>query len=131
MGRCCRGLEHVPPFGDYRNAWGVREGSAELCASQIRYVLEKEGDIGAFIAEPTRAVPYIPDPGFWKAVRQACDDHGTLLIFDEIPTGLGKTGRMFSCDYEEVVPDILVLGKALGGGMLPISAVVAQGPAWM
>ncbi|RED52490.1 4-aminobutyrate aminotransferase [Aestuariispira insulae] len=120
------GTEHVPPFGDYRNAWGVREGSAEICANQIRYILEKEGDIGAFIAEPTRAVPYIPDPGFWQAVRQACDDHGTLLIFDEIPTGLGKTGRMFSCEYEGVVPDILLLGKALGGGMLPISAVVAK-----
>lgn len=120
------GTEHVPPFGDYRNAWGVTEGSGDLCAKQIRYVLEKEGDIGAVIAEPTRAVPYIPPPGFWKKVRQACDDFGALLIFDEIPTGLGKTGRMFSCDYEEVVPDIMVLGKSLGGGLLPISAVIAR-----
>ena len=114
------------PLGITGMPGGCRKGSAELCARQIRYVLEKEGDIGAFIAEPTRAVPYIPDPGFWKQVRQACDDTGTLLIFDEIPTGLGKTGKMFSCDYEDVVPDILVLGKALGGGMLPISAVVCK-----
>lgn len=120
------GALHVPPFGDYRNAWGVQQGSAALCLNQIRYVLEKEGDVGALIAEPTRAVPYIADPGFWQQVRQACNDNGTLLIFDEIPTGLGKTGRMFSCEHDAVVPDILVLGKALGGGLLPISAVVCK-----
>jgi 4-aminobutyrate aminotransferase len=120
------GTEHVPPFGDYRNAWGVREGSADLCARQIRYVLEKEGDVSAVIAEPSRAVPYIAPPGFWQQVRKACDEHGTLLIFDEIPTGLGKTGKMFSCDYDEVVPDILVTGKSLGGGILPIASVVCK-----
>lgn len=120
------GGAHVPPFGDYRNAWGVREGSATLCAREIRYVLEKEGDIAAVIAEPTRAVPYVPPPGFWAEVRAACDATGTLLIFDEIPTGLGKTGAMFACEHEGVVPDILVLGKSLGGGLLPIAAVVCR-----
>ncbi len=120
------GAMHVPPFGDYRNAWGVRENSAELCLNQIRYILEKEGDIGAVIAEPTRAVPYIADPGFWSKVKKACHDNGALLIFDEIPTGLGKTGKMFSCEHDEVEPDILVLGKALGGGMLPIASVICQ-----
>jgi 4-aminobutyrate aminotransferase len=59
-------------------------------------------------------------------VRKACDRHGTLLIFDEIPTGLGKTGRMFACDHDGAVPDILVMGKALGGGILPIAAVLAH-----
>jgi 4-aminobutyrate aminotransferase len=71
-------------------------------------------------------VPYLPPPGYWKAVRAACDRHGALLIFDEIPTGLGKTGRMFACDHDAVVPDLLVIGKALGGGILPIAAVVAR-----
>lgn len=120
------GALHVPPFGDYRNAWSVTEGSGDLCANQIRYILEKEGDVGAVIAEPTRAVPYIAPPGFWQKVREACHEFGTLLIFDEIPTGLGKTGKMFSCEHDQVVPDILVLGKALGGGVLPISSVVCH-----
>ena len=92
----------------------------------IEYVLEREGDIAAFIAEPMRAVPHMPPPGFWARVRAACDRHGTLLVFDEIPTGLGKTGKMFACQHDGVVPDILVLGKALGGGILPIAAVLAR-----
>ena len=68
----------------------------------------------------------MPPPGFWRRVREACDRHGTLLIFDEIPTGLGKTGKMFACEHDGVVPDMLVLGKALGGGILPIAAVIAR-----
>jgi 4-aminobutyrate aminotransferase len=126
VGPLLPGTEHVPPFGDYRNAWGVREGSAELCARQIRYVLEKEGDVSAVIAEPNRAVPYIAPPGFWQQIREACDEHGALLIFDEIPTGLGKTGKMFSCQHDNVVPDILVMGKSLGGGILPIASVISK-----
>jgi 4-aminobutyrate aminotransferase len=59
-------------------------------------------------------------------VRKACDRHATLLIFDEIPTGLGKTGKMFASQHDGVVPDLLVLGKALGGGILPIAAVIAR-----
>ena len=96
------------------------------CAKMVRYVLEKEGDVAAVIAEPARAVPYIPPPGFWKEVQAACQEFGTLLIFDEIPTGLGKTGQMFACDHDEVVPDILVMGKALGGGILPLAAVLTR-----
>lgn len=126
IGPLLAGSVHVPPFGDYRNAWGVATGASELCAAQIEYVLDKEGDIGALIAEPTRAVPYVPAPGFWRRIREACDRHGTLLIFDEIPTGLGKTGRMFSCQHEGVVPDILVIGKSLGGGLVPIAAALCR-----
>jgi 4-aminobutyrate aminotransferase len=126
IGPLLPGAQLVPPFGDYRNAWGVTEGSGELCAKMIRYVLEKEGDVCAVIAEPMRSVPYIAPHGFWRQVRQACDDFGALLIFDEIPTGLGKTGRLFACEHEGVTPDMLVLGKSLGGGMLPIAAVLAR-----
>ena len=92
----------------------------------VDYVLEREGDVAAVIAEPMRAVPYVPPPGFWKAVREACNRHGALLIMDEIPTGLGKTGRMFAFEHDDVIPDIVTLGKALGGGILPIAACVAR-----
>jgi 4-aminobutyrate aminotransferase len=59
-------------------------------------------------------------------VREACHAHGTLLIFDEIPTGLGKTGRFFAAEHDGAAPDIVVLGKALGGGVLPIAACIAR-----
>lgn len=129
------GSEHVAPFGCYRCAYGHLvddHGQPRLdqcrlaCASMVRYVLEREGDVAAVIAEPARAVPYIPPPGYWQAVREACSAHGTLLIFDEIPTGLGKTGRFFAAEHDGAVPDILVLGKALGGGVLPLAACVAR-----
>jgi 4-aminobutyrate aminotransferase len=134
IGPLLTGTEHVAPFTCYRCPYGYRDrdGRPDLevchttCASFVRYVLEREGDVAAVIAEPTRIVPYVPPPGFWQVVRRACDDHGALLIFDEIPTGLGKTGRMFACEHENVVPDILVLGKALGGGMLPIAAAICR-----
>jgi 4-aminobutyrate aminotransferase len=134
IGPLLSGTEHVAPFACYRCPYGYpdRDGQPPLelcklaCANMVRYVLEREGDVAAVIAEPARAVPYLPPPGFWAAVREACDDHGALLIFDEIPTGLGKTGRMFACEHDGVAPDILVMGKALGGGILPIAAVLAR-----
>ncbi len=134
IGPLLPGTEHVAPFACYRCPYGYpdRDGQPPLemcklaCANMVRYVLEREGDVAAVIAEPARAVPYLPPPGFWAAVREACNDHGALLIFDEIPTGLGKTGRMFACEHDGVAPDILVMGKALGGGMLPIAAVLAR-----
>jgi 4-aminobutyrate aminotransferase len=129
------GAEHVAPFNCYRCPYGHAthggrpdlEACAMACAEMVRYVLEKEGDVAAVIAEPVRAVPYVPPPRYWPAVRRACDGAGALLIFDEIPTGLGKTGRMFAAQHFGVVPDILLLGKALGGGMLPIAAMLARG----
>lgn len=135
IGPLLPGTEHVAPFACYRCPYGYPCDDAgqphlELCrltcARFVRYILEQEGDVAAVIAEPARAAPYIPPPGFWAAVRQACNEQGTLLIFDEIPTGLGKTGRLFACEHDEITPDILVLGKALGGGVLPIAAVLAR-----
>jgi len=135
IGPLLPGTEHVAPFACYRCPYGhATDGRGRpyldrcqlACASMVSYVLEREGDVAAVIAEPARAVPYLPPPGYWQVVRDACHAHGTLLIFDEIPTGLGKTGHWFSCNHDAVEPDILVLGKALGGGVLPIAAVVAR-----
>ena len=122
------GAEHVAPFACYRCPYGHAgpEVSGLACAGMVEYVLAREGDIAAVVAEPMRAVPYVAPPGFWRRVREACDRHGTLLIFDEIPTGLGKTGAMFASEHEGVAPDITVLGKALGGAVLPIAAVIAD-----
>lgn len=129
------GAEHVAPFACYRCAYGYKTDAAgnppldlcqTACARMVDYVLSREGDVACVVAEPARAVPYIPPPGFWKIVREACDRHGAMLIFDEIPTGLGKTGKMFAAEHDGVVPDILVMGKALGGGILPIAAVIAR-----
>lgn len=122
------GALQVAPFGGYRCPYGTTspEESGGACARMIDYVLARDPDVAALVAEPTRAVPTIPPPGFWVQVRRICDRRGVLLVFDEIPTGLGKTGRMFACEHEGVAPDVLVLGKALGGGILPIAAVIAR-----
>jgi len=135
VGPLLPGAEHVAPFACYRCAYGYRTGPdgaapvatcAIACAKMVRYVLERERDVAAVVAEPARAVPYLAPPGFWRAVREACDEFGALLVFDEIPTGLGKTGRFFASEHEGVVPDIVVVGKALGGGVLPIAAVLCR-----
>jgi 4-aminobutyrate aminotransferase len=136
FGPLLAGTEHLAPFACYRCPYGYptdADGAPRLelckttCASFVGYVLEKEGDVAAVIAEPIRSVPYLPPPGFWQEVRRACDAHGALLIFDEIPSGLGKTGRMFASEHVGVVPDIMVLGKALGGGVVPIAALLTRG----
>jgi len=122
------GAEHVAPFHCYHCAYGHPgpENCGLACAKMVDYVLGREGDVAAVIAEPMRAVPVVPPPGYWKAVQEACHRHGALLIMDEIPTGLGKTGEMFAFEHDGIVPDIVTLGKALGGGVLPVAAVVAR-----
>ncbi len=122
------GTEHVAPFACYRCPYNHEspDTCGLACAKMVEFVLEREGDVAAVIAEPMRAVPYVPPPGFWKAVREACNRHGALLIMDEIPTGLGKTGKMFAFEHDDIVPDIVTMGKALGGGILPIAACVAR-----
>lgn len=122
------GTEHVAPFACYRCPYNHTgpDTCGLACAKMVDFVLEREGDVAAVIAEPMRAVPYVPPPGFWKAVREACNKRGALLIMDEIPTGLGKTGKMFAFEHDEIIPDIVTMGKALGGGILPIAACIAR-----
>jgi 4-aminobutyrate aminotransferase len=122
------GSEHVAPFHCYHCAYGHPgpETCGLACARMADFVLAREGDIAAVIGEPMRAVPVVPPPGYWQAVEAGARATGALLIIDEIPTGLGKTGRFFAHDHDAVTPDIIVLGKALGGGTLPIAAVLAR-----
>lgn len=128
IGPLLPGTEHVPPPDAYRCLWDchARGGCDLKCAGYIEYVLEKEGDVAAVVAESVRSTPYIPSPEYWQAVRRACDRHGALLILDEIPHALGRTGRMFTCEHFGIVPDMLVIGKGLGGGVFPLAALIAR-----
>lgn len=105
------GFEVVP----YNNL----EALEEACKNQ---------DVAAFMVEPIQgeAGVIIPDDGYLKGVRKLCDKYNVLFVADEIQTGLCRTGKMLACDHEGVRPDILILGKALSGGVLPVSAVLAD-----
>lgn len=128
MGPLLSGTEHVPPPDAYRCVFGCgdRGGCDLTCANYVEYILEKEGDIAAVVSEPIRSTPYIPRPEYWQAIRRACDRHGALLIFDEIPHSLGRTGQMFTFEHFGVIPDIVVIGKGLGGGVFPMAAMIAR-----
>lgn len=84
--------------------------------------------VAAFMVEPIQgeAGVVVPHDGYLQAIRRICDEHRVLFIADEIQTGLCRTGKMLACDHESVRPDILILGKALSGGMLPVSAVLCD-----
>ena len=88
----------------------------------------KDANVAAFMVEPIQgeAGVVLPDDGYLKGVRDLCTKYNVLFIADEIQTGLARTGKMLACDHEGVRPDILILGKALSGGTLPISAVLAD-----
>ena len=126
IGPLLPGCEHVPPPEPARCPFRCGHACNLACADYIEYVLEKEGDVAAVIGETIRCTPFIPPPDYWKRIRAACDRHGALLILDEIPIGLGRTGRMFACEHYGVVPDMLVLGKGLGGGVFPLAALLAR-----
>jgi len=120
------GAEHVPPPDCYRCFWGCDDNCTLKCADYVEYVLSKEGDVAAVIAETVRSTSVIPPSGFWQKIRAACDKYGALLILDEIPHCLGRTGKMFTCQHFNVVPDMLVIGKGLGGGIFPLAALIAR-----
>jgi acetylornithine/succinyldiaminopimelate/putrescine aminotransferase len=82
----------------------------------------------AFLVEPIQgeAGVVVPRPGYLAAARELCGRRRVLLVADEVQTGLGRTGRMLACDHEGARPDVLILGKALSGGMYPVSAVLAD-----
>lgn len=88
----------------------------------------QDNTVAAFMVEPIQgeAGVVIPSDGYLKGVRDLCNHYNVLFIADEIQTGLARTGKMLACDHENVRPDILILGKALSGGTLPISAVLAD-----
>ncbi len=88
----------------------------------------QDKNIAAFLFEPIQgeAGVVVPDDGYYKKIRTLCTEYNVLMVADEIQTGLARTGKMLACDIENVRPDILILGKALSGGVLPVSAVLCD-----
>lgn len=88
----------------------------------------KDPDVCAFLVEPIQgeAGVFVPDAGYLKGVRELCTRNNVLFIADEVQTGIARTGRMLCCDHDDVRPDIVILGKALSGGLMPVSAVLAD-----
>lgn len=97
-------------------------------AAALEKALRSDPNIAGFLVEPIQgeAGVVVPDEGYLTKVAALCKEHNVLLIADEIQTGLARTGKMLACDHENVRPDILILGKALSGGTMPISAVLAD-----
>lgn len=101
----------VVPFGD---AQAVADAIDETTVAVLMEPIQGEAGV------------VVPPPGFWASLRGVCDDAGILLIADEIQSGLGRTGTTLACDLWDVRPDLVTLGKALGGGIVPVSAVVGR-----
>jgi 4-aminobutyrate aminotransferase-like enzyme len=128
-----REFGHFAPFPKCGGCGCLEAKSDVRACSHLRAVekrLEKilrQGKAGAILVEPVQARGgiNIPPPGFLTRLRRLCDEHGALLILDEIYTGFGRTGRWFACEHSGVIPDLICLGKALAGGF-PLSACVGR-----
>lgn len=96
-------------------------------ADALERTLNENPDIAGFLVEPIQgeAGAYVPDDGYLRKCADLCRKHNVLFIADEVQTGIARTGKLLACDYEEVHPDILILGKALSGGVYPVSAVLS------
>lgn len=118
---------------DYQEGFGapaphfdwVPYGDVE--AMRARVAAAPEG-VAAIIVEPVQGEGgvHVPPPGYLAGLRELCDESGALLVLDEVQTGLGRTGALFGCDHDGVSPDVLTLAKALGGGLVPIGAVLSR-----
>ena len=127
IGPLLPGTEHVPPCDPRNCRFGCAGSCNARCAEFVDYVLGKEEDVGAVIVETIRSTDVqIPPREYYASLRRACDRHGALLILDEIPIGLGRTGTMFAFERYRIVPDMVVLGKGLGGGVFPMAALIAR-----
>lgn len=127
MGPMLPGVTHIPPPTTFRGIFGNTEADQLKYADYLEYVIEKDGEVGAFLAETIRNTDVqIPSKVYWKRVREICTKYGVLLILDEIPIALGRTGKMFAFEHFDIEPDIICLGKGLGGGIIPFAAMIAR-----
>ena len=114
------------------DAYHVPYGDAEAIEDILKCADEVGNDIAAVILEPVQGEGGInvPPDDYLGRVRDLCDRYGCLLILDEVQTGFGRTGKLFACEHSNVVPDIMCLAKALGGGVMPIGAFVSNKTIW-
>ncbi|MGD9018382.1 MAG: aminotransferase class III-fold pyridoxal phosphate-dependent enzyme [Desulfobacterales bacterium] len=123
---------HIPPPYCLRCAYGLTHPECSLrCASALEEAIVNVGPdiVSAFMAETVSGgslAAYPPPDGYHRRIREICDRYGVFLILDEVMTGMGRTGRWFACQHDDVEPDIITLGKGLGGGVAPLSAVGVQ-----
>ena len=136
---CCDGNFHgrtitiisMSTDPDARNDYGpFTPGFITIPYNDLRALEDalQDGDVAGFLVEPIQgeAGVFVPDEGYLKKAYDLCKKHNVLFIADEVQTGLARTGKLLACDHEGVRPDILILGKALSGGLMPISAVLAD-----
>ena len=129
MGPLLTGCIHSVPYNAYRNLINSNcpETTATFCLDYLEYIIRCQGDIGAILMEPIRATDtHVPPHSYFKRLRELCTHYGILLVFDEIPTALGRSGEFYVHQKFGIEPDILVLGKGLGGGTIPVAAVLAK-----
>jgi 4-aminobutyrate aminotransferase len=127
MGPLLPGTEHVQPCDPRGCNFGCGGTCNARCADYVDYVLGKEEDVAAVVVETIRSTDVqVPPRAYYERLRAACDRHGALLILDEIPIGLGRTGTVFAFEHYGIVPDMVVLGKGLGGGVFPMAALIAR-----
>lgn len=127
IGPLLPGAEHVPPCDPRHCVFGCAGQCAMRCVDYIEYCLKKEGDVAAVVVETIRCTDVqAPPADYYRRLRAACDRHGALLILDEIPIALGRTGHLFAIERYGIVPDMLVVGKGLGGGIMPLAALIAR-----
>jgi len=122
-------FKHIPSPYCYRCPYKKTYPECELiCAEFLKYTIEKEGDntVAAFMAEPicSWAGQVVPPDGYWKRIREICDEKGVLLIFDEVMTGFARTGKMFACEHWGVVPDVETYAKGITCGYVPLGACI-------
>lgn len=121
-----------PAMPLYPNVFWVPFGDAEAVEKQLDIAADVGLDIAAVIMEPIQgeAGAIVPPEDFWPRLRRVCDQYSVLLIADEVQTGMGRTGKMWGVDHWEVIPDIITLGKSLGGGVMPVSSFGAREEIW-
>ena len=127
-----KGTYRVPYAPMVQQVQHVEYGNAEDVRKAIRNLQTVGEKVAAVILEPIQgeAGVIIPPKGYLKEVREICDEYGVALIFDEIQTGMGRTGTMWRCEAEGVTPDIMTYGKAFGGGIMPITGIICKPKMW-